>query len=969
MITAPTQLVDHPAWLIQGREIELPPLDPLLDKASLDPEQFLSDLKAKKRADETEKNRIITLINNVAANQVVSNHFKAISQSVYLIFNKIAWLCNQILNSDFEREQMLPYDALITAACVVDLERTQGRSSKPVFIDKSVTTTRSLQYCPKKRQVAVIACPRNAKLKERGTYKRVVSSALLNLAAPSQPARPAVFAHASSLDNKREDFKDVDNGLKLLRKVTPSPIQGICSLESVVTQYGADSPVDIKAVFEGYQGTIDQIINDEVFVSDLEKLIIMRDLVHGLIHLHKQNVINGDIKPANALFCVDGTPEGAKGALNDFDLAFSLEAGGKPSMVFGWGYYGSILFTDPHHYGKEKVKKQPIEYYKQLDSWALGCLLLQFWKQLPVPPWSDPIYKTYRNDFKKNDTHKDQDNLVKSQKEVFDIIEKTIEKPLTALLEKEEKSCSFSEKVEKILYFLLMSNPQKRMQLVTCESQLNSLIEEAKASEDQLREQKRAKAIEAKESLKKLVAKSATSVAAVKEATQFVDVLLNRDAKKECLPFSIERIKKLLQAVTEIAGEKEAKPQPVNELIAESFALFKVLQSARFEKSALRLKDAWQLAAYSIIELKSDAKLTMPLHLSHVTSGLSHDLQFDPRSSLVTILAGRSRALKNIAKETAHKHYKSAISFSLTDPVKKLVNTLYMRNADTLNREELQTIAKEMRLCEYIKKKLPLKSEMPVLQPLSYRQEDPSTYKEGEWNYNYISAIYPEFQGSLRSIIDGSETVTFQQRLSLAEELLRKLLSLHQMGIALGNVYSKNALFQFKGDDQVEAVWIGLRSAYLVNEPNPEVVWPFEWGIYSTISSTEPQFFGCENVQLTSRDHYRLDAWAFGVMLHELFIGPVAWGDEMCDCFKIIKIDKKAQPNESVQTKHYLTSGRERIANQIEATIEKPFKELSAKPDPTKEEQLKLLIWKLLRYKREERITLEMASQALIGMS
>jgi len=957
MVTAPTQL----SVSLQQAEREILALDPLLNKIISAPDQFLSDLKAKKSADGAEKDRVITLINHVVTNQLTT-----VNPLLYQTLYKIVCLCHKILGSDFERKKMCTYDALITAACVADLERKHG-SSESIFVDKSVTGTRSLQYCPEKKQVAVIACCGNAKLEEKGSYKRVLSSAILNLADLPQPARSGVLAHVSSLTNDSDNFKDVYNGLNLLRKVTPSPTQGICSVESVVNRYGTVngvrtvSPVDIKVVFEGYQGDINQIIQDVVIVSDLEKLIIMRDLVRGLIHLHKKDVIHGDLKPANALFCVDGTPQGAKGGLADFDLAFSLEDGGMPSLVFPWGYYGSIYFTDPHHYGKEGSSIKPIEYYKQLDAWALGCVLLQLWKHLLQPPWAAYLNATYCNDFLPNKkTHKDRAALVKNQKLFKESIHSNITKPLRAILGKKRDERSFSEKVKRVLFPLLRVDPQNRMSLAECEGNLTALIDKAMALDAQLKSQNEAADRAYEKSLKELV------VGTPQQLNTLVNLVLNKDVGKRCQPLTREGVKKLLAAATEIASESD--PHPARDLFDQILKLFKVLQSARFEKKALSVQKAWQLAAYCTIELKSYAKATKPLHISQTYSGLSHDLQFDPRSSLVTIIAARSEALRNIEKETTYKHYKSALSFSLAAPIKAPINTLYMRNAGTLSLEELQTIEKEMRLCEHIKKSLPLDRDMPVLQPLSYRQGGDPAHFKSTGNYNYISAIYPEFKGSLQAIIDGSETVSYHQKLNLAEQLLRKLCCLHQMGVALGDVKGASALFQFTEDDQVKAVWTDLRSAYLVNEPSPEVTWPVAWGSYAAPPATEPQFFGCENVQLTSEDHLRLDAWAFGIMLHEFFIGPIAWKADMSDCFKLIKIDKKKQPNESVQTRLYLTTGRRRIASKIEATIEKPLRKLSAKPDPTKEEQMKLLIWQLLRYKREERITLEKACQLLVSM-
>jgi len=936
-------------------------LDKLLQKVVFAPDQFLRDLKAKRGASLAEKTRIITSINRAATSTDKTTFFDLI---VLLTLQKIITVAHTLLRSDFENETMPVYDAFLTAAAIVDLERTH-HSSGDIFIDKSETSTRSLLYCKSKKLVAVIASPGNAKIKEKGAYKRVVSCAILNLANLTQPARLAVFSHISKLHE--DDFKDVNTGFEQLLRVAPLPVKGICSLECVIKQYdsvdGVEAPalVDVKALFEGYQATLNQIIGDVIFVSDLEKLVIMRDLVRGLIHLHKHNVIHGDIKPANALFCVDGTAEGAKGGLNDFDFAFNC----RPTMVLGWGYYGSIQFTDPQHYGKEGKDEgesgvRPVEYYMELDGWALGCMLLQLWKHLPAVPWAAHIDRTYHNDFKWNETHKNVDALTESQKAVEGSIEETIENPLNAILRKEEVERSFSEKVDSLLFSLLRYEPQARIRLPECAGKLTSLINEATSREAQLKSQKEAEERTYENCLKSL----AVATDNPKKQDRLFDLVLNKSAGKKCKPFTRERAKRLLAAATKIASEKE--PHQAKEFFSTILTLFKVLQSARFENESLSVQEAWQLAAYCTIELKKDLVTKAPQHISKTTSGLSHDIQFDPRSLLVTIPAIRAKALKNIEGEALCKHYKSAISFSLSDPAKRLVNTLYMQNNPDSSQDDVQTIVREMKLCDYIRSSLPSGSQMPILLPLSYQQEELDILQETN-NYNYISAIYPKLQGSLQDILSGRQAVSFQQKLSLTEQLLKKLCCLHQMGVILGTVNTGNAFFQIKDDDQVEAVWADLRSAYLMNDQNLEIDPLFPLDIYESSHHTEPQFFGSDDLPLTSQEYLGLDAWAFGVMLHEFFIGSIPWYDELRNCYKFVELDKGTEQDIS-QNEVNLKEAYEKVRGKIEVAIEEPLKQLRAKQNPAKEEQVKILIWELLHYNRQDRSSLDATHKKLITL-
>jgi len=641
MIQAPNKIM-----VPQGAgAIQIVTDEDFLQSATASPDQFLKYLKEKKSSSADEKTRIIVLVSTAAIKKLEPPSLSLSptqSTASRRLFRKIVFLAHNLVRSNFEREYMDAYDAVVTAAVIVDLERS-CTSKEAIFVDQSVTTTRALQYCPLKNQVAVIACPAIATIKAQGTFKKVVSSAILNLNAVKNQAKPGVFAHSESQYLATEDFANVRRGLLQMQRLTSTA--GICSVESVVHEYAVAkdaqtaSLVTIKAVFEGYQGDLKQIIRGEDLPSDLEKLIIMKDLVYGLIQTHKKNIINGDIKPRNALFCIDGTLEGAKGCLSDFDFAFSLENGGKPTMVLGWGYYGSIQYTDPQHYGKEEkgTSIKPIDYYKALDTWALGCVLLQLWKDLESLPWAGFLQETYEEDFKKNRTHKNLIHLVINQKKVIESIEKRIEKPLKKLLEKSEESCSFKEKVERVILSLLRNDPCLRIDLTRCAKELEILIEEGKKEEPKIKAQEEAQVITYKNQLKMALESDPNPLTTYHRRNSLRKLILNRDGQKACRPFDRETIKIVVEAATSIVNEQvDEKAQLFFRDILKHFVLF---QSAHLEKYRLSIAHAWQLAAYCRLELRCDESDDTVQHISKEVSGLSNDIQFDPRSGRVTIVA------------------------------------------------------------------------------------------------------------------------------------------------------------------------------------------------------------------------------------------------------------------------------------------------------------------------------------------
>ncbi len=911
---------------------------------------FLRYLNSNQNKPNSERNGIAAIVNNIASDTTPED---LKGQGMKATVHKIATLATKILAADFEKEKMTPYEALRTATCIKYLEEIP--SSVPcTFVKQSMTFPRSLIYCKEKRQIAVVADAKLAKINEKSTYKRVVSSALLNLDVHSAPAKNAVFAHVEMSTTHLHQVARAHSGLNQQKKIT-CPTVGICSLEFALDRYETIQegdvkttlPVEIFAVFEGYQADLTKIIQDVIAVSNLEKLIIMKDLVHGLIQLHAQNIINGDIKPANALFSTDGTELGTKGALTDFDLAFSFENGGTPSYVFKWGYYGSIEFTDPQHYGREGFTSTSIEAYKELDVWALGCVLFQLWNHLEKVPWASYITDTYFNDFTKKKSHKNTALLTNNQNLVRQSIYQTIEEPLNALLKKKRSERTFSENIHHMLFGLLRYDPKTRISLETCAQELLLLIKEAKPIE-----------IECKNTLKLLVEDYMRSGNA-KKKDELDTLLLKFDEEGECEPFTKREANKLIEAATSIANEPIA--HPAREFFQHILNIFTLIGSAHFEKNPVASQDAWQLAAFCVMQLKSDPEANVQ-YFSSLHYGFSHDIQFDPTSSLVTIISNSENACKYITEGT-YKSYQSAFSFSLTSQSKQAQHTLFMQNKP-LATEAVETVVKEMTLLDKIKKTLPAGSQMPVLDPLSYRQEDPETFVD-ENNYNYIGAIYKDYQGSLVDVIQGLQQVNDRQKLSCAIQLVSKLCCLHQLKIAHGDVKLGNALFQLHDDATVEAIWTDLGAAYIVTDKHPEVTFVFSWGVYGCTKNTEPHFFASEQVTLTPEEHYRLDAWAFGILLHELFIGPIPWEQKMIACFNWINADQMNNLGYSFQENDFIITTKKEIQEGIQEAIEKPFSELCTKKILSKNESLQKIIFSLLRYHPADRITLSSVEQML----
>ncbi|HXF29578.1 MAG TPA: hypothetical protein VN457_06980, partial [Chlamydiales bacterium] len=137
------------------------------------------------------------------------------------------------------------------------------------------------------------------------------------------------------------------------------------------------------------------------------------------------------------------------------------------------------------------------------------------------------------------------------------------------------------------------------------------------------------------------------------------------------------------------------------------------------------------------------------------------------------------------------------------------------------------------------------------------------------------------------------------------------------------------------------------------------------WGFYGSIDTTEPGFFGCENKALTHQDHFNLDAWGFGMMLYNLFIGQTPWSNEMCNYFKRVQTFKEKHPDKAPKTATKLKIIQATIQAMLQTHIEIPLRQLQKNPQPSQEEKMKVLIFKLLRQWQQYRITLTAAYDEL----
>ncbi len=112
-------------------------------------------------------------------------------------------------------------------------------------------------------------------------------------------------------------------------------------------------------------GTLRDLIDNEGEVSLLEKLKLIVDILAGLEHAHRSQIIHCDIKPENILLKL--TTTGWEAKISDFGIAQLTEVTGNPN--FGRGYTGSPAYMAPERfYGKFSATS---------DLYAVGILLYE----------------------------------------------------------------------------------------------------------------------------------------------------------------------------------------------------------------------------------------------------------------------------------------------------------------------------------------------------------------------------------------------------------------------------------------------------------------------------------------------------------------------------------------------------------------------------------------------------------------
>jgi len=100
------------------------------------------------------------------------------------------------------------------------------------------------------------------------------------------------------------------------------------------------------------------------------------DLVHGVAHLHRLNIIHRDIKPGNCVVYV--APESTHMRLGDFGCSRVEDAGGMtPGLCTSWYRAPELFIKNPVDAETSDCADQVSAYTRAVDVWSVGCVVAE----------------------------------------------------------------------------------------------------------------------------------------------------------------------------------------------------------------------------------------------------------------------------------------------------------------------------------------------------------------------------------------------------------------------------------------------------------------------------------------------------------------------------------------------------------------------------------------------------------------
>lgn len=196
--------------------------------------------------------------------------------------------------------------------------------------------------------------------------------------------------------------------------------------------------------------------------------------------------------------------------------------------------------------------------------------------------------------------------------------------------------------------------------------------------------------------------------------------------------------------------------------------------------------------------------------------------------------------------------------------------------------------------------------------------------------------------GSIEKLSHAAERLSWSDMITLAKGAATGIRDLHKKGYVHADIKNENILFiRNEKTGAIEKTAIGdLDLAFRLTE-GPR------WSslrTYGSLAYTSPEFFR-DPLNWKTEDYQKTDVFAFGAVLYQqYFKAKLPWEEDL---------------NKNYSRKVPLKETREILNNKIEKAVEESFKKLSETMPRTREQEMELLIYKLLRLNPNDRITME----------
>ena len=200
--------------------------------------------------------------------------------------------------------------------------------------------------------------------------------------------------------------------------------------------------------------------------------------------------------------------------------------------------------------------------------------------------------------------------------------------------------------------------------------------------------------------------------------------------------------------------------------------------------------------------------------------------------------------------------------------------------------------------------------------------------------------IFEKFDGSLLELT--KKGLSSDEVVDVARQILMAMNAIHKKQIAHMDVKLENVLYKREGGKLKVAVTdFGLATKMDARKENLNLN-----GSYGTTFMTAPELIGNKKFKATYDSLEKLDVWAVGILLYELYFGEtVSWYDLL-------------------DTDVLTDSIRKEVEKKIEEEIEVPLKKGISEKDP-----MKAIIFQMLRRDPEKRITMSEALTQVLAVS